>query len=270
MSKNNDGFTNNPQPLAKRKFVLLKITNKAKTARIREKYTLVLTFLDGEEWSVMKVLSHVLKLSERQTQKTLSDMCKSKLLKAEGLDKCTRLYGITPMGRAYLNNGSTNKTHQLGKTVKSTVDHHVLCHVARIELTRNGARDWVPGKLLFKNKFFNKVYDGLFSYGAQNRTGGMELERTPKSSQRAIEVFKNHVADLGGTDECEELLHVIIYFTPYPQAIQDFINKYVPSHLRGRFLVLFMDDDLQNIKPYQPNELYFDNDEISKFFDRNG
>lgn len=191
------------------------------------------------------------------------------MLKAENLDKCTRLYGNTAAGRAYLNNNSIYKTHQLGKTVRDTVEHHVLSQMARVELTRNGARDWVPGKVLFKNKFFNKVYDGLFSYGAQNRTGGLELERTPKSSQRAIEVFKNHVKDLGGTDECEELLHVIIYFTPYVKAIQDFINKYVPSHLRGRFLVLFMDDDLQNFKPYKPNELYFDNVEITKFLDRN-
>jgi hypothetical protein len=269
MSINNDGFTNNPQPLAKRKFVLPKISNTAKTARICDKNIKVLSFIDGEEWSVMKVLSYVLRLGERQTQKTLSGMCKSKLLKHENLDKSTRLYGNTAAGRAYLNNGSINKTHQLGKTVRGTVDHHVLCQMCRVELTRNGARDWVPGKVLFKNKFFNKIYDGLFSYGAQNRTGGLELERTPKSSQRAIEVFKNHVADLGGTDECEELLHVIIYFTPYPQAIQDFINKYVPSHLRGRFLVLYMDDNLENIKPYKPNELYFDNVEITKFLDRN-
>lgn len=77
MSKNNDGFTNNPKPLAKRKFVLPKISNKAKTARIHEKYIHVLSFTDGEVWTVMKVLSHVLRLGERQTQKTLSDMCKS-------------------------------------------------------------------------------------------------------------------------------------------------------------------------------------------------
>jgi hypothetical protein len=114
MSKNNDDSQNH-KLLAKRKFVLPKISNKAKTARIHEKYIHVLSFTDGEVWSVMKVLSHVLKLGERQTQKTLSDMCKSKLLKSESLDICTRLYGITPMGRAYLNNGSTNKTHQLGK-----------------------------------------------------------------------------------------------------------------------------------------------------------
>lgn len=268
MSKNNDDSQNH-KPLAKRKFVLPKISNKAKTARIHEKYIHVLSFTDGEVWTVMKVLSHVLRLSERQTQKTLSDMCKSKLMKHENLDKCTRVYGITAAGRAYLKNDSTYKTHQLGKTVRGTVDHHVLCQIARVELTRNGARDWVPGKVLFKNKFFNKIYDGLFFYGAQNRTGGLELERTPKSKQRAAEVFKNHVADLGGTDECEELLHVIIYFTPYPQAIQDFINQFVPTHLRARFLVLYMDDNLENIKPYKPNELYFDNVEITKFLDRN-
>jgi hypothetical protein len=247
----------------KKKFVPKPMPHKAIKERIRQKWILVLVFLAGEVWSSMKILSYILKLGVRQTQKTLADMVLEKILKYEVLPGGERIYGITEKGLAYINCDVDCRAFELGKTPKDTVDHHLLSQKIRIELTRHGATDWVPGKALYKRRLFKRVPDGVFTYCTY--VVATETELHVKTEKRMKEILNDYVEDLRQIDNGKAYLHKIIYFTPFPVRIQKFIDDLVPGELKGRFLVIFLDCD---IRPFLPNELYFFDKKIMEFLDR--
>lgn len=230
--------------------------------RMKEKRTDILRFLaSGEVWTIARIVSHILRLSLRQTQETLCRMVDDKLLKVEALANGLRLYGITPTGLATVNALDTGKAFQLGKTPLSTVTHHLLCQKSRIELERYyEVTDWVPGKMMYGKKHFKKVPDSAFKFQKKSLAGEVELHL--KSSKRAKEVFKNTEHDLGSFDDPMTLLHQVIYFTPHPQGMQRLIDQYVSPEFKHRFLVCKIDT---NIEPYDDNKTRYLNQDLYQF-----
>ena len=230
-------------------------------ARVEEKQTLVLVFLADEIWSTVKILSHVLQLSTRQTQKTLSDMFKFNYLKVEVLTNNTRLYGISPTGLAKINSDS-GRSFQIGKTPLSTVTHHLYCQKIRIMLEAHCTKEWTSGKNLYKKGLFVNVPDGAFLWKGGEIIGVIEAELNIKSEKRMKDVFNFQAEDLGpnGNDRLDRIL----YFTPYPNQIRKLIEKLVDPELRRYYLVIKLSTAIHAFDPNQPIVL---NDEIIHFLD---
>jgi len=205
-------------------------------ARIYQKTVLVLELLADEPFSSARILSHVLRLGNRQTQATLAAMAGKKLIQVEVLPDGNRVYGITSTGLAYINCDS-GKPFESGKVHLATIPHTLLTQKIRLDLISYGASGWSSRRELYKRKFFTQVPDAAFRCGASAFVYAAEIELNIKSAKRAKDVFINYVQDMGDFDEPYTLLHFVIYFTPYPSAIRKFIDLYVPEHLRDRFYV---------------------------------
>jgi hypothetical protein len=229
---------------------------------MKEKRTDILDFLaSGEAWTIARILTHLLRLSLRQTQDTLNKMVEDKLLKIEVLPNGLRLYGITPTGLAVVNALDTGKAFQFGKTPLSTVTHHLLCQKIRIEMERYyEVSDWVPGKMLYGKKYFKKVPDSAFKFQKKSFAGEVELHL--KSSKRAKEVFKNTERDFGSFDDYMTTLHQVIYFTPYTKGMQHLIDQYASPEFKHRFLVCKIDTSIDVYDEDKPKYL---NEDLYEF-----
>ncbi len=260
MDNGNDDFSNKPQiftdkqPLAKKKFIPPTRTHQEIKKRIQEKHILTLSFLgSGEVWTTMKMVSNLLQLGVRQTQTTLSHMVRDNLLKTESLSGGLRLYGISPLGLAYINKAGTCPAFSLGKTIPRTVDHHLVIQKIRLELEKYyGAENWVTGKALYKLKLFKNIPDALFTH--RHRYFAIESELNVKSRQRMKEVLKNYCTGFYDLNDPLCPLHYVIYFTPHVEAVRDLIDEFVPAEFRRRFLVIHTDEE---IKPYQIEERHY-------------
>lgn len=249
------------QTLATKKYIPKAMSHGNLLQRIRDKQIKILTFLsDGEVYTTMKNTSHLLRLGERQTQHTLSCMVRDKLLKVEVLIDGTRIYGMTALGAEYLNSELPFKVLQLGKTNIKTVPHHLLSQWVRIQMIDYDANDWVAGKLLFGTKFFSNVPDGYFRH--KEKKVAVEIELTLKYGDSFKIVLKNYCDDLGAMDDATAKLHLVIYFTPHFDKVQEGIRKFVPAELQSRFFVMRLDT---NIKPYNRHELNFLDDDLYDF-----
>jgi hypothetical protein len=253
------------QTLAKKKFIPRAMSHANLQQRIDEKKIKILTFLaDGEVYTTMKIASHLLRLGVRQTQHTLSCMVRDKLLKFEDLEDGTRIYGMTGLGREFLNSDLPFKVLQIGKTNIKTVPHHLLSQWVRIEMGLYGAENWVAGKMLFGSKFFRNVPDSVFTY--RNKTIAVENEVTLKYGDPFKTVLQNYCDDFGEMDDLSAILHQVIYFTPHFDKVREGIKKFVPIELQSRFFVVRLD---LKITPFKSNEGRFLDDDLQNFLIRN-
>lgn len=252
-----------PKPQIENRYALPAMTHNEICRRVHEKNTKVLAFLkDGEIWSCMSNVSHILKLSVRQTQATLANMVENRLLKVDEVDGL-RIYGISQTGAAYLNPDELSRVFSVGKTPPTTIQHHRVCQKVRIELeSYYGVKDFVSGKFLYKKKYFRNVPDCLFK--SAHLTVAGEIELTVKSMQDFKAVLTNYCKDFCAFDEQVGGLHKVVYFTPHPQAIRTMINKFVPDEYINRFHVHQID---RNIPPYS-NDLKFVDKNLDRFLNR--
>jgi hypothetical protein len=225
-----------PKPKIENRYALPSLPHDQICNRVHEKRVKVLTFLaDGEIFSTMKILSHVLELSVRQTQATLAGMVDDGFLKFDDIDGL-RLYGITPTGHAYLQTTKPGRAFEIGKTHRSTITHHLVSQKIRIELVKYyDVQDFVPGKLLFKSTELQNVPDGLFR--VRRKKVGNEIELTVKSAKNMKVVLGNYSDYLGEINDETAYLHKVVYFTPYVKPVTELINRFVPPELRRQFFV---------------------------------
>lgn len=228
---------------------------------IHDKIFRVLAFLaDGEIWSSVKVLSHLLRLGEGQTQATIRKMVRDKLLKTEKLIDGRRIYGIAPAGAAYLNSDQPCRIFSLGKTKPTIVDHHLLSQIVRIEMERAyGAKDWIAGKILFRKKFYTNIPDGVFFIKYKKIAVEIELTRKYETFKA---ILNNYCNDLGPVNDPEAGLHQVIYFSPHDDFVRRKINEFVPKEFRDQFFVCPLNT---RIDPHRHDEITFDNNELNNF-----
>lgn len=250
--------------LAKKKFIPNRMSHSDLELRIHYKRIKILTFLsDGEVYTTMKIISHLLRLGVRQTQHTLGCMVRDKLIKFEILEDGTRIYGLTSYGGAFLNSDLPFKVLQIGKTKIKTVPHHLLSQWVRIEMSLYGAENWIAGKLLFGSKYFSNVPDSVFTY--RNKTFAIEVEINVKYGDSFKAVLQNYCADFGAMDDLSAILHQVIYFTPHVEKIREEIKKFVPVELQSRFFVMELD---LKISPFKSNNGRFLDDDLHIFLNQ--
>lgn len=239
------------KPLGKNRFALLRKTHAAINNRVQQKEQLVVDFIGvGEVYSTKNILSHVLKLGERQTQVTLANMVKKNLLLPESLSPSIKIYGLTATGAALVRNPEHCRTLQVGKTVLNTVQHHILTQKFRLAFESTDATNWIPGKLMYQNKFnpLKNVPDASFVRGGQ--LYAVEIEIHLKTEKRYREIFQKYVEDMDDTEHGKPVLWMVYYFTKHVYALNQLLDRLVPPKYRDRFRVLVRDFE---IHPYVPD-----------------
>jgi hypothetical protein len=222
------------------------LSNSKIVERYENKKKLLLEFLSwGEHWTSMRIASHLWRIEERQTQSTLNKMVEKKLLAREKISHLN-VYGITTTGLALINGPDNGKAFSKGKTPESTIRHHLLSQKVRLKLEGQGAEDWAPGKMLYGKLQFNRIPDGLCLL--DDKITAIEIELTVKSDQRMKGILHTYFRALGHLDDPFAYVHQVIYFTPYTKALTKFITLNVPTELRCRFKVEYLDIDIKSYK----------------------
>lgn len=171
----------------------------------------VLRWLAGEVWSSTDILSLVLGLDRRATQRFLEGMVRKKLIIKDSVTILERraltLWGITDHGLVaacqFMDvEWISGKAYRPDSVRPLMIEHYLLIQKARHFYESEFGAGWIPERLfhqVIEDIRDWVVYpDALFALGSGNteKWFALEIEKTFKSRERYVAIVKGHAANI--------------------------------------------------------------------------
>jgi hypothetical protein len=218
----------------------LKMTYAQKMERNAQKRATLLDFLaSGESYTTLSIVADLLRISERTAQLLLKKLVQEKALRVDARASPysrIKLYGITEHGIAITESAHPDcKEFFVGKTNPGYIDHHITGQRVRISLTRQGWRDYVPGKILMVNNSERKnkaIPDAMVTRGDGRRVA-IEIENNIKSKTRMAMSIAAHLSQI-----LKNKYNFVYYYTPHLAALNRAFSTIIYVRMDGGWVKL--------------------------------
>jgi hypothetical protein len=216
------------------------MTPAQKKARRIEKINAILIWLARYNWSVLTLISILLKIDMRNARAALQILEAQGLLVSDLLPSGFRVYGLTPSGIAEVYNinheiAKSARPFKKGSVPDSTFAHQYNVQLAEFSLSNFGWHAFSTSRELYYLK--SKQVPDLVGFDDNDILTALEVELNIKSTQRMKVVCKNYCEVLGvELDPCT-LYQRVLYLTPYPKRLSKLLDDLVPAEKRWFFSV---------------------------------